>query len=155
MKDASVNTVIISTPNNTHAVIAIQALNAGKNVICEKPMGITEKQRKSDNLWFYDKTKAGFGASADFGSHKVDTICYLFNTEIEEIIAEMSYTKRNDIHIHIDNNEVFLIKMENGAIGTVNVSWTCYGDEINSMLIFGSEGTMKIQSKKCLKDERK
>ena len=36
--DASIELVDISTPNDTHREIAIAALQAGKHVICEKPL---------------------------------------------------------------------------------------------------------------------
>jgi len=36
-----VDLVIVSTPNNTHAAIACEALAAGANVLCEKPMATT------------------------------------------------------------------------------------------------------------------
>lgn len=38
LKDDKIRTVIIAVPNNFHKVISILALNAGKNVICEKPV---------------------------------------------------------------------------------------------------------------------
>ena len=41
LADDSVDLVTIITPHNTHAPLAIQALNAGKSVICEKPMCLT------------------------------------------------------------------------------------------------------------------
>ena len=33
--------VFICTPNDTHAPIAIECLNAGKNVLCEKPASVS------------------------------------------------------------------------------------------------------------------
>jgi len=38
LKDDQINLVIIITPHNTHAKLAVEALNAGRNVIVEKPM---------------------------------------------------------------------------------------------------------------------
>ena len=38
VNDDSVGLISICTPNDTHAEIAIAALNAGKHVWCEKPM---------------------------------------------------------------------------------------------------------------------
>ena len=40
LKDDEVEAVSICTPNNTHAPIAIECLNAGKNVLCEKPASV-------------------------------------------------------------------------------------------------------------------
>lgn len=38
----SVDAVYIATPHNTHKDYALQALNSGKHVLCEKPMALTE-----------------------------------------------------------------------------------------------------------------
>jgi predicted dehydrogenase len=36
-----VNLITIITPHNTHAALAVQALKAGRHVVCEKPLAIT------------------------------------------------------------------------------------------------------------------
>jgi UDP-N-acetyl-2-amino-2-deoxyglucuronate dehydrogenase len=41
LNEPSINIVSICTPNGLHATHSIQALNAGKNVLCEKPMAIS------------------------------------------------------------------------------------------------------------------
>ena len=41
LKGSDVNLISIITPHNTHAKLAIQALKAGRNVVCEKPFAIT------------------------------------------------------------------------------------------------------------------
>lgn len=41
LKKSDVNIVTIITPHNTHATIALKCLNAGKSVVCEKPLAIT------------------------------------------------------------------------------------------------------------------
>ncbi|MEK3888014.1 Gfo/Idh/MocA family protein [Bacillus sp. FSL K6-3431] len=44
LDDKEVEVVSICTPNDTHAPIAIECLNAGKHVLCEKPAAINIKQ---------------------------------------------------------------------------------------------------------------
>ena len=44
LEDREVEVVSICTPNNTHAPITIECLNAGKHVLCEKPAAINMKQ---------------------------------------------------------------------------------------------------------------
>ncbi len=41
LKDASIDVVHVCTPNRSHADITIDALHAGKHVMCEKPMAKT------------------------------------------------------------------------------------------------------------------
>lgn len=42
--DETVRSVIIATPNNFHKELSIQAMRAGKNVICEKPVMMCAKE---------------------------------------------------------------------------------------------------------------
>lgn len=46
LKDESIDVVHVCTPNRSHSFISIDALNAGKNVMCEKPMAKTYKEAK-------------------------------------------------------------------------------------------------------------
>ena len=41
LKRSDVNLIVLITPHNTHAKLAMQALNAGRHVVCEKPLAIT------------------------------------------------------------------------------------------------------------------
>lgn len=44
LKESDVNLVVLITPHNTHAPLAIQCLKAGRHVVCEKPLAITTKE---------------------------------------------------------------------------------------------------------------
>lgn len=46
VEDPEVDVVDIATPNNTHAEIAIAAAQAGKHIICEKPLARTTEEAK-------------------------------------------------------------------------------------------------------------
>ena len=41
LKKSKVDLVVLITPHNTHAPLAIQCLKAGRHVVCEKPLAIT------------------------------------------------------------------------------------------------------------------
>jgi scyllo-inositol 2-dehydrogenase (NADP+) len=43
LKKSDVNLVVLITPHNTHAKLALQCLRAGRSVISEKPLAITTK----------------------------------------------------------------------------------------------------------------
>ena len=44
LRGAELDLVTIITPHNTHARLAVQCLNAGVNVVCEKPLAITSAE---------------------------------------------------------------------------------------------------------------
>lgn len=44
LESSDVNLVVIITPHNTHADLALECLNAGRHVVCEKPLAITTEE---------------------------------------------------------------------------------------------------------------
>ena len=46
LKDKDIEVVHVCTPNRSHAFISIDAMEAGKHVMCEKPMAKTYKEAK-------------------------------------------------------------------------------------------------------------
>ena len=47
LKDETIDIVHVCTPNRSHSFISIDALHAGKHVMCEKPMAINAKEAKA------------------------------------------------------------------------------------------------------------
>ena len=205
LADKRVEAVSICTPNFLHSAHAVQALEAGKDVLCEKPMAATveeaqhmiDVQRRTGHIlmlghnqrlvrthirakelleagaigdilsihtnfkhsgpeswsverggtWFFSKNKAAFGVLGDLGSHKFDLVRYLLGDEIELIFATLQTLDKRDADgnlIDLDDNAICIFKMRGGIPGIMSVSWTDYGLEDNSTVIYGTKGTMKV-----------
>lgn len=99
------------------------------------------------NSWFFDKKLAGMGVMADLGVHKTDLIQFLLNQRVVETSAVITTLDKKDSEgnlISVDDNAICTYKMENGIVGTMTASWTYYGAEENSTILYGTSGIMKI-----------
>lgn len=99
--------------------------------------------------WFFDKSKAKFGALGDLGSHKFDLVRYLLGEEIEYIFSSLTTLNKRTPEgsfIELDDNAICLFKTKSNVQGLMHVSWTNYGPEDNSTILYGTKGTMKIFS---------
>ena len=97
--------------------------------------------------WFFSKDTASMGAMADLGVHKLDLIDYLLDsriTGVEAMLSTLDKTGQDGNPIAVDDNALCLLKMENGVIGTMTASWTYYGAEDNSTIIYGTGGILRI-----------
>lgn len=97
--------------------------------------------------WFFDKKKASMGAMADLGIHKIDLIRYLCGTDVSAVTARLfTVDKRYEDGslISVDDNALCILELINGAVGTLSVSWTYYGKEDNSTILYGTDGIMSI-----------
>ncbi len=101
----------------------------------------------SNNSWFYNKQRAGFGALADLGIHKTDLLHFLLGEPIVRVSAVLSTihkTLPDGSLIPLDDNAICLYQARSGATGHLHVSWTNYGKEDNSTRIYCEKGVLRM-----------
>ncbi|GGE26182.1 oxidoreductase [Pullulanibacillus camelliae] len=200
LNDGSIDAISVCLPNYLHAPVSIDSLNAGKHVLCEKPMATSKEEAEAmiaaakanhkklmiahnqrfvsshvkakaildsgelgkvysfrttfghpgpeawsidgRESWFFNKEQAFIGALGDLGVHKSDLIRYLLG----EVVEVGSFVETNaKENTEVDDNAVTLLKMANGAIGTLTASWAYvrYGD--NSTVIYAENGVLRLE----------
>jgi predicted dehydrogenase len=209
--DPDVDATYIAVPNKFHAPLAIQALNAGKHVILEKPFAfnaaeagdVIEAAQKAgkvftlgmnqrfnpDSLkvydlarkgvlgeiyhakafwfrrsgipklgtWFGKKELSGGGSLYDIGVHLLDLCLFAMDNFKPVSVTGITYTKfgnrglgegswghseREHPEFDVDDFATSLIRFENGATVTLDVSWACHAEESNrnDVHLYGTEG---------------
>lgn len=99
------------------------------------------------SVWFFDKNLAAMGVIADLGIHKTDLIHFLTGQLIVETDAHLYTLDKRDVSgelIGVDDNALCLFRLNGGSIGTMTASWTFYGAEDNSTVLYGTQGIMRI-----------
>ena len=97
--------------------------------------------------WFFDKKAAVMGVLADLGIHKTDLIQFILDDTITAVTARISTIDKryaDGSPIGVDDNAICIFEMAGGAVGTMTASWTFYGQEDNSTIIYGTEGIIRI-----------
>ncbi|MDJ1153225.1 Gfo/Idh/MocA family oxidoreductase [Macrococcus caseolyticus] len=93
--------------------------------------------------WFFDKKRAFIGAMGDLGVHKIDLMHYLLGENFVEVGAMIETSEKD---ADVDDNAVFILKTEHGAIGTMSAAWIYKGEEDNSTIIYGEHGILKLNT---------
>ncbi|MCC3357722.1 Gfo/Idh/MocA family protein [Bacillus sp. REN16] len=102
---------------------------------------------KSNSTWFIKKNRSHSGVAGDLGIHKIDLIHYLLDDEIEDVhsfYGALDKVDENGSPIEVCDNVVCALKTRKGRLGTASFSWTYYGSEDNSTIIYCQKGIMKI-----------
>ena len=119
LADARVNNVRVLTPNRAHAQITIDALHAGKHVLCEKPMASTY----ADALRMLEAQKET-GKLLTIGyQHKFDPDVMYAKAEAEKnTFGEMYFAKGNVIRRRgVPTWGVFTNKSEQGGGSLIDI----------------------------------
>lgn len=99
------------------------------------------------STWFFDKKRASMGAMADLGVHKTDLVQFLCGSYICRVTARIATLDKcyaDGTLIDVDDHAFCIYEMQNGVIGTMTASWSFYGVEDNSTVLYGTEGIMRI-----------
>lgn len=102
---------------------------------------------KGNNTWFFRKQSAYFGVLGDLGIHKVDLIQWLLEQDISEVSANVGTLNKRDNRnevIEVEDNALCSFKTTGGIIGTMEISWTNYGVEDNSTVLYCENGVLRI-----------
>lgn len=102
---------------------------------------------KSNSTWFFKKDRSHSGVAGDLGIHKIDLIHYLLDDEIEDVhsfYGALDKVDENGKPIEVCDNVVCAFKTQKGRLGTASFSWTYYGSEDNSTIIYCQLGILKI-----------
>lgn len=97
--------------------------------------------------WFFDPKRAAMGAMADLGVHKTDLVQWLIGQTVTSATARVTTLDKRDPAgnlVGVDDNALVIYEMSGGAVGTMTASWTYYGPEDNSTVLYGTEGVMRV-----------
>ena len=113
LKDESIEVVHVCTPNRSHSFITVDALEAGKHVMCEKPMAINsaEAQKMLDAA-----ARTGNKLTIGYQNRYRDDSLYLKDEAKAGVFGEIYYAKATAIRRRaVPNWGVFLNEYEQGG----------------------------------------
>lgn len=119
LKDESINNVRVLTQNNMHATISIDAMKAGKHVICEKPMAMNYAEAKE-----MIKVSKETGMLLTIGyQHKFDPDVVYAKKEAEKgTFGDMYFAKANVVRRRgVPTWGVFTQKSEQGGGSLIDI----------------------------------
>ncbi len=119
LKDERINNVRILTPNKWHAVMSIEALYAGKHVMCEKPMAINYREAQE-----MLKAQKETGKLLTIGyQHKFDPdVVYAKQEALKNTFGDIYYAKANVIRRRgVPTWGVFTQKAEQGGGSLIDI----------------------------------
>ena len=168
LNDPQIEAVSVCVRNSDHSKVTVDALRAGNHVLCEKPMAVSLDECK-EMVKTAEKTgkKLMIGHNQRFNRTHMKAKELIQNGAIGKVLSfkttfghggpeTWTIDKKNvwffdkrfsafgamaDLGVHKTDLLIFLLET---AVGTMTASWTYYGEEDNSTIIYGSEGILKI-----------
>ena len=147
LQDSTIDVVHVCTPNKSHAQISIDALHAGKHVMCEKPMAKTaadakrmveaaKETGKKLTIGYQHRHKPeSTYLKKDIGTHSLDLTLWMMNNYKPKMVVGTKYKKLPnpdcanpwggwDVNQHTVEDSAFgFIVMEDGATIILKTSW--------------------------------
>lgn len=101
-----------------------------------------EKTEQKQAAWRVDPKRSGIGgALGDIGTHAENLIEYITGLQIEEIAADLGRFGEGRA---LDDDGNMLIRMDNGAKGTISISQIALGEENNlGIKVYGTKGSLE------------
>ena len=113
LKDESIDVVHVCTPNRSHSFITVDALEAGKHVMCEKPMAINSVEAKK---MLDAAERTGKKLTIGYQNRFRDDSLYLKNEADEGTFGDIYYAKATAIRRRaVPTWGVFLNEYEQGG----------------------------------------
>ena len=114
-----VDSVYISTLNNTHAELIIKSAKAGKNILCEKPMALNEREAKEVFIQL-NESKVFFLEAIAYRCHpQTEIIVKLLQNDeigkIKNVTSSFGFSAKKILKF-FPNNRLFSRKLGGGAI---------------------------------------
>ena len=129
LEDKSIDVVHVCTPNRAHSFITVDALHAGKHVMCEKPMAINSEEAKK----MLDAAReTGKKLTIGYQSRQRADAQYMKNECLAGTFGEIYYAKATALRRRaVPTWGVFLNEYEQGGgplidIGTHSLDLTLY-----------------------------
>ncbi len=121
LADSNIDIVYIATPHHSHAKWSIEAMNAGKHVLCEKPLAINQSE-----------VKAMIEAAQKNGVFLMEALWSKFNPSVKtcieyarsgNVIGEVNrlYADFNFHQEATDNHRLFNMELAGGALLDVGI----------------------------------
>ena len=161
LDDPQVDVVLIATPNDSHKDLAIRAMRAGKNVLCEKPVMMNSKDfedvlevAKETGKVFYPRyhgsrgipgdwrgmKEKGGGMMFDWGVHLLDRMVMMIPDKIKTVYARMTHVTNDEV----DDGFIMNMTFDSGVTATVEVG-TCNFINLPLWYMAGTKGTAEIK----------